>query len=436
MTRALFVNSGLAGHQTFARVMKQVVDHIPGLEAEHLDLSSNLTPIDRVIRRLLSLPFAPKSGPLANLDLRRWRQELNAGLLAARRIAKSQRQGKFDLVHFYTQPAAYSSLPLMKRVPAIVCLDCTQNLASLETESWLSRASYYPNVVHDGRVFRAAAAIVATSDWAARDLAASYPDCASKVTVLPIPVDLAAFPEEWLDERAGRARAAGYRPRVLFIGGDFPRKGGPDLLEAWRDGGFANIAELELVTDWPLSAEALPPGVTLTRGVATYSDRWRELWRRADVYVMPTRHEAFGIVYEEAAASGIPAIGSDINAVPEIIQDGATGCLVRPGDRAALAGALRALLESADLRSRMGIAAREHVSQRASLPVYAARLNRSSTTWGKTMYGNPPDAIDWDGVEPDERSSSATRNGTASRLVQTARPAGGPAASSSGLRSA
>ena len=154
----------------------------------------------------------------------------------------------------------------------------------------------------------------------------------------------------------------------------FPARAAPDLLDAWREGGLADVAELELVTDWPLAAEALPPGVTLTRGVAAYSDRWRELWRRADVYVMPTRHEAFGIVYQEAAASGIPAIGSDISAVPEIILDGATGCLVRPRDRAGLARALRALIDSSELRNRMGLAAREHVRQ-AALPVYAARLN-------------------------------------------------------------
>ena len=375
MTRALFVNSGMAGHRTFARLMKQVVGLIPGLAAEHLDLSGDLTPLDRVVRRVFSFPLAPKTGPLANLDLRRWREELNVGLLAARRIAQAERRGDFDLLHFYTQPAAYASISRMKRVPAIVCLDCTPHLASLETESQLSRSSYYANVLHDERVFRAAAAIVATSAWAATDIAASYPDCASKVTVLPIPIDLAAFPAEWADERAARARLAGYRPRVLFIGSDFPRKGGPDLLDTWRVGGLADVAELELVTDWPLAADALPPGVTLTRGVAAYSDRWRELWRRADVYVMPTRHDAFGIVYQEAAASGIPAIGSDISAVPEIILDGTTGCLVRPRDHAGLARALRTLIDSAELRSRMGLAAREYVSRQAALPVYAAGLN-------------------------------------------------------------
>ena len=92
MTRALFVNSGMAGHRTFARLMKQVVDLIPGLAAEHLDLSGDLTPLDRVVRRVFSFPLAPKTGPLANLDLRRWREELNVGLLAARRIAQAERR--------------------------------------------------------------------------------------------------------------------------------------------------------------------------------------------------------------------------------------------------------------------------------------------------------------------------------------------------------
>ena len=297
MTRALFVNSGMAGHRTFARLMKQVVGHIPGIDAQHIDLSRDLTTADRVIRRLLSLSLTPRTGPVANLDLRRWREELNVGWLAARRIAQAERRATFDVLHFYTQPAAYASVALMKQVPAIVCLDCTQRLASLEVESRLGRASYYANIVHDGRVFRAASAIVATSDWAARDLAELYPDCASKVRVLPCPVDVDAFSADWIGERAARADADGYRPRVLFIGGDFPRKGGPDLLEAWREGKFADRATLDLVTDWPLSRETLPPGVNLIGGIAPYSDRWRDLWRCADGFVMPARHEAFGIVY-------------------------------------------------------------------------------------------------------------------------------------------
>jgi glycosyltransferase involved in cell wall biosynthesis len=279
------------------------------------------------------------------------------------------------VLHFHTQATAYASLARMRRTPAIVSLDCTQHLASLQASSRLGRASYQPNIVHDGHVFRAAAAIVSTSEWAARDLAAGYPDCASKVCVLPFPVDVEVFSGDWIAERASRARADNaYRPRVLFMGGDFPRKGGPDLFDAWREGGFADRADLDVVTDWPLRAEAVPPGATVITGIAPYTNRWLELWRRADLFVMPARHEAFGIVYEEAGASGIPAIGTDINAIPEILRDGGTGFLVPPGNREALVRALRTLVESSVLRERMGRAARQYVTQRAAVPVYAAKL--------------------------------------------------------------
>jgi starch synthase len=379
MTRALFVNSGMLGHRAFAGLMKAITALVPGLDARHIDLSRELTVGDRLVRRLFSIRLTPRSGATANLDLRRWREELNIGLLAARRIAAAERgpeQGPpFDVLHFHTQATAYASLARMKRTPAIVSLDCTQHLASLEASSWLARASYRPNILHDGHVFRAAAALVSTSEWAARDLAGVYPDCASKMSVLPFPVDVDAFSPDWIAERASRARAVnGYRPRVLFIGGDFPRKGGPDLFEAWREGRFADRADLDIVTDWPLRADTVPPGATVITGIAPYTTPWLELWRRADLFVMPARHEAFGIVYEEAGASGIPAIGTDINAIPEILRDGGTGFLVPPGNREALVRALGMLVESSVLRERMGRAARQYVTERAAVPVYAAKL--------------------------------------------------------------
>ena len=372
-TRALFVNSGMLGHRAFAGLMKKITSRVPGLEARHIDLSGELTVGDRVIRRLFSVRLTPQSGPAANLDLRRWREELNVGLLAARRIATSEREGSFDLFHFHTQAAAYASLARMKRTPSIVSIDCTQHLASLEASSRLGRATYRANIVHDGHVFRAAAAIAATSEWAARDLAAVYPDCASKVSVLPFPVDVEQFDSGWIAERSARA-GNGDRPRVLFVGGDFPRKGGSALLDAWREGGFGERACLDIVTDWPLIQAQMPSGVQIINGIAPYTAPWLNLWRQADLFVMPSRHEAFGIVYQEAAASGIPAIGSAINAVPEIIQDGATGFLVPPGDREALVRAMRTLIDSAVLRQRMGRAARQYVTERAAISVYAEKL--------------------------------------------------------------
>ncbi|HZT76355.1 MAG TPA: glycosyltransferase family 4 protein [Vicinamibacterales bacterium] len=371
--RAIFVNSGFLGHRVVGRLVRAAVAALPDVDASHIDLSSELTLFDRAVRRLLSLPLAPSSGPAANLDLRRWREEMNVGLLARRRIDRIERRvGAADLLHFHTQAAAYASLDRMARTPTIVSIDATQRLASLELPGSLARLTYRPNASRDARVFRSAAAIISTSAWAARDLARSQPDCAAKTRVLPYPVDLAAFDPAWTAER--RARPGTARPRAVFVGGDFPRKGGFDLLEAWRAGAFGARATLDLVTDFPLDPRSLPDGVRVVRGIAPYSDAWREMWRGADLFVMPTRSEAFGMVFQEAAAAGLPAIGTRINAIPELIDDGATGMLVDPGDRRALAAALDHLIADAAGRVALGGAARQRIERVGAPDVYARQL--------------------------------------------------------------
>jgi len=253
--RALFINSGILGHRAVAGLLRDTLALLPSIVATHVDLSRDLTLADRLLRRAFSLPLAPRSGRAGNLDLRRWREELNVGLLAARRISQVERTSGFDVLHFHTQASAYASLGRMKHTPAIVSIDATQQLASLEAASSLAKLTYKPNMSHDGRVFAHAAAITATSEWAARDLAAHYPSCSQRVHVMPYPVRPIAD-EAWMRHRAAAVRASEpqERVRVLFMGGDFPRKGGFDLLDAWRAGSFASRATLDLVTDWPLAA--------------------------------------------------------------------------------------------------------------------------------------------------------------------------------------
>ncbi|HEU0054309.1 MAG TPA: glycosyltransferase family 4 protein, partial [Longimicrobium sp.] len=270
------------------------------------------------------------------------------------------------------QATAYASIGRMRRTPSIVSIDATQALAAREAPGW-ARLDYAPNAARDRRVFRAARAITATSRWAGDDLAADLPSCAGKVRVMPYPVPLDGFDPAWIDERFARARADAAAPvRFLFIGGDFPRKGGPSLLAAWRAGAFAGRATLTLVTDWPLGD--LPPGVEVRTGIAPYSPEWHAVWRDADVFVMPSRGEAFGMVFQEAAAAGLPAVGTRINAVPEIVDDGGTGILVPPGDVDALARAMGALRESPELRREMGSEARLRITRLASPQTYAENL--------------------------------------------------------------
>lgn len=376
--RVLFINSGILGHKSVSNLLRNSAGLRADIEPDHVDLSKDLTITDRVIRRAFCFRLLGSTTKFsaANYDLARWRHELHVGLLAARRIkAREKVAGGFDVIHFHTQAAAYMSVGRMRRTPSVVSIDCTQTLASLEAPSPSARLTYRPNVAHDGRVFRAAAAIVSISRWAAADLAHVYPDCAAKVRVLPYPVRLECFPGDWADEREARRAADPAAPvRVLFIGGDFPRKGGFDLLDAWRRGSFERFARLDLVTDWPLKKAELPAGVRLVRGVAPFTSEWAELWREAEVFVMPTRSEAFGMVYQEAAAAGLPAIGTAINAIPEIIEDGVTGLLIPPRDAPALADALANLISSGERRRQMGTAARRRAEALYSPGNYAATL--------------------------------------------------------------
>jgi glycosyltransferase involved in cell wall biosynthesis len=133
-------------------------------------------------------------------------------------------------------------------------------------------------------------------------------------------------------------------------------------------------ARLTVVTESPLHGDAIPPGVEVRRGVRPYTPEWFELWRAADVFALPTRSEAFGMVFQEAAAAGVPAIGTSLNAVPEIVADGETGILVEPGNIQRLAEALRILIASPERRATMGMAARRRIEETGSVHRYGERL--------------------------------------------------------------
>ncbi len=375
--QALFVNSGILGQRTFVRFIDDAfADHPYGIDATQIVIADDLTTRDRVVRRLLCTRFWHDGwAGVKNLDLARWRAELNAGLTTAWRIRALERAGRrFDVLHFHRQTTAYASLDRMRDTPSIVSIDCTQRPMLEGARTALERRTYTPNVRRDGRIFRAAKLIISTSRWAADSVRREYPDCTTEITVMHNPVQLDAFDPAWPEERHARAGTPGFRPRVLFMGGDFPRKGGYELLDAWRRGGFGARASLDLVTGWRLPSTIVSPGVTVHPNVTAYSDAWRALWRDADLFVLPTRDEAFGLVFQEAAAAGLPAIGTRINAIPELIENEQTGVLIPPRDVEALVQAVDRLLSSADLRRNMGARARERVERTADAGAYREAL--------------------------------------------------------------
>ena len=139
-------------------------------------------------------------------------------------------------------------------------------------------------------------------------------------------------------------------PRVLFVGGDFERKGGTLLLNWFRHAGRGRC-ELDIVTREALSPE---PGVRVHHGVTGNSPESRRLFAEADIFALPSLGECFGIASVEAMAAGLPVITTRVGGSPDIVADGETGFLIAPNSQADLGAALERLLADANARVAMG----------------------------------------------------------------------------------
>lgn len=148
-------------------------------------------------------------------------------------------------------------------------------------------------------------------------------------------------------------RAMAEVPGTLLLAGDGPLRGALEA-EARRLGIAERVVLMGRVSDAELRAS----------------------YHACDVFALPSvaRSEAFGIVQLEAMACGRPVVNTRLDsAVPHVSLDGLTGLTVAPGDPAALAAALRALLDHPARRAAMGAAARRRVREEFSAEPMARR---------------------------------------------------------------
>jgi glycosyltransferase involved in cell wall biosynthesis len=104
------------------------------------------------------------------------------------------------------------------------------------------------------------------------------------------------------------------------------------------------------------------------------NDEMAEVYRVADISVLPSLKEATSITGLESMASGLPIVGTDVGGIPEIVDDGVSGLLSPPEDPVNLARNLVRLVEDEELRRRMGADARRIVEARFSWPQIARRF--------------------------------------------------------------
>jgi glycosyltransferase involved in cell wall biosynthesis len=149
---------------------------------------------------------------------------------------------------------------------------------------------------------------------------------------------------------AREALALAADDRVVFFAGDLvPEKGVPELLEAWETLARRAIrVKLVLGGGGPLREPAgrvRGPSQAVFLGPIPQVElaRW---YRAADLFVLPSRSEGSPVTVMEALACGLPVVASRVGGIPDLVEDGATGWLVPPGDADALAAALEGALRS------------------------------------------------------------------------------------------
>ncbi len=185
-----------------------------------------------------------------------------------------------------------------------------------------------------------------------------------RVAVIPNGIDLAEF-------RSQEPPARGPAIRILYVGRIYPVQKGLDVLvEAVARLPRSVPVEVRIVgQDWGATAtlreQARSLGV-LERiefvGAVPRSDLL-EAYRWADLLVVPSRFEPFGIVLLEGMASGLPIVASRVGGIPEVVEEDGNALLVPPGDPGALAAALERLASDEELRARFAARGRELVEK-------------------------------------------------------------------------
>jgi len=212
-----------------------------------------------------------------------------------------------------------------------------------------------------------------------------YQTPADRIEIVPPGVDHAFFSP---GDRRGARLALGLddRPVVLFVGRIQPLKGLDVALEALH---ALRIEEAILLVVGGPSGSQGPDEYVRVRSLAdrlglSHRVRWIEpqphhllssYYRAADVVVVPSRSESFGLVALEAAACGTPVVASAVGGLTTLVDHGRTGELVESRDPAAFAAALDRLLGDPSLARRFGAeAARQAAGYRWSTT--AGRLRR------------------------------------------------------------
>lgn len=253
-----------------------------------------------------------------------------------------------------------------RQTPFVISIDCTRRQIDQMPEygvidhSSVTAAKHWFRDQMARSVYRRAACVLPWSRWAADAIQQEYGIPDERIRITPPGVTLS----HWRERVSGWAEGAGEqrRAKVLFVGGDFDRKGGSLLVDVVRQS-FQDQCELHLVTrDAP--AHVADPHTVVYADLVPNDPRLQELYATCDMMVLPTNADCFSLASIEAMAAGMPVITTSVGGIPEIVEHKQSGLLIPPNDGAALRDAIEYLLADPMRMESMGRCGRAIVEER------------------------------------------------------------------------
>lgn len=349
----------------FGFVMEQVFGH----RTHYQNLRHFVESFDDIAPTWMPIPFEPQTR-LTRLPGVRSNWSVRASTLAWQAVRRARTQTPFDALLYHTQVTSLLS-PLHRGIPTVISLDATpinyDSVGAYYDHSIGGRSKQFKHNVNVWAL-RSADALITWCGWARDSLVDDYGVPAERIHVIAPGVDLTAWPQRSGEERVRASE--GRLPRLLFVGGDFERKGGNVLLDAFTRQ-LAGRCELHIVTQQPLEPR---PNLFVYNGVTPNSPTLVRLFAEADLFVFPTLADCAPLAVPEAMAASLPVISTPVGAIPEMVRPARTGWLVRPNDADALAAAIDEALVRPELRAQMGDAARRVVEQEYDAARNAQRL--------------------------------------------------------------
>lgn len=350
MINATFVMEQHIGHGTFYKNLRHSLDGTPKVDLQWVEVTYSAS--GGFWERWSAIP-----------------SHIRGTLSGRRQVHSGLRQRNSDVVFFNTQVPAALGGGLVRKQPYILCTDITPIQYDQMSEQYGHQPDrnpilrYYKHRVNT-RLLQRAERVVPWSTWTRTSLIEDYGVDPGRIHVIAPGVDTALWHP--ISRESDEQRPV----RILFIGGDFHRKGGDGLVRAFRSLPSGS-AELVLVTRTDVAEES---DITVRNDLQANSPELIALVQSSDIFALPTKGEAFGIAATEASAAGLPVVATAVGGLTDIVQDEQTGFLVPPGDEDALATRLAQLVNHAGLRQQMGRAARHHVETHFDARKNAARI--------------------------------------------------------------